>query len=383
MMLKDVLKKYISKKYLFIYAFLFLLAVFPPINSGIETLIRSMGGLYRSNYLISILVYCLAFAIFGICWNILGGYGAQISWCSASFVAIGAYTNFILYRAFGISAFVTLPLGVLLSFLFATIIGYGTFRLRGPYFSIATIAFAETLRSFILYNIKLTRGAAGISLTFKKSSLWDLTFRNDTPFYYIMFFLMLLALFVSYRFTKSKTGYYLSCIKGDEDAAQSLGIETFKIKLRAFQISAIMMSIAGAFYGSFLVYISPFSTASFDLSIQIGVVAIVGGVSTLWGPVLGAFIVYPLIEITGKLLGQHGSSTILYGFLLIIIVIFCPKGLIHLFSVWRSRILKTPPEEKGNGGFPGQGNGIRDGVANLFGKDSKPLSPEKVQGARE
>ena len=363
--MKELLNRYFSKQYGIILVFLFLLVIFPPINSGVETLIRSMGGLYRGNYIITIIIQCLAFAIFGICWNILGGYGAQISWCSAAFVAIGAYSNFIFQRFFGLSPFVTLPLGVVLSFLFSTVIGYGTFRLRGPYFSIATIAFAETLRSVIQYSQDITKGSAGIYITFKKDSFWALTFRNDTPFYYIIFILMLLALFFAYRFTKSKTGYYLSCIKGDEDAAQSLGIESFKIKLRAFQISAMMMSVAGAFYSSFLTYISPFSTASCDLSIQIGVVAIVGGVSTLWGPVLGSFIVIPLIEITGKVLGQRGSSTILYGFLLIVIVIFCPKGLIHLFSVWRSRIFKTPPKDHN------QGNGIRDGIANMFGKGKK------------
>ena len=360
--MKELLKKYVSRQYWFIIVFLILLVIFPPINIGVEALIRSTGGLYRGNYLITIFVQCLAFAVFGICWNILGGYGAQISWCSAAFVAIGAYTNYIFQRQFSITPFLTLPLGIFLSFVFATIIGYGTFRLRGPYFSIATIAFAETLRSFIQYNVKLTRGAAGIFMSFRKVDFLALTFRDDVPFYYILFILMLLTLFLTYRFTKSKTGHYLSCIKGDEDAAQSLGIETFKIKLRAFQISAMMMSVAGAFYGSFLTYISPFSTASFDLSIQIGVVAIVGGVSTLWGPVLGAFVVLPLLEITGKVLGQRGSSTILYGFLLIVIVIFCPRGLIHLFSVLRDRILKISHKDD-----PGQGNGIRDGIANLFG----------------
>jgi branched-chain amino acid transport system permease protein len=364
--MKALLNKYVSGQYTVIWVFLILLVVFPPINTGAEHLVRLLGGMYRGNYIITILIQCLAFAIFGICWNILGGYGAQISWCSAAFVAIGAYSNFIFQRFFSLSPFVTLPLGVALSFLFSTVIGYGTFRLRGPYFSIATIAFAEALRSAIQYFAPITKGAAGIYVTFKKDSFWDLTFRNDTPFYYIIFFLMLLAIFFSYRFTKSKTGYYLSCIKGDEDAAQSLGIETFKIKLRAFQISAMMMSIAGAFYGSFLTYISPFSTASFDLSIQIGVVAIVGGVSTLWGPVLGAFIVVPLIEITGKILGQRGSSTIFYGFLLILIVIFCPKGLIHLFSVWGGKLFKTKP-----GSGPGQGNGIMDGIHKLADKAQK------------
>jgi branched-chain amino acid transport system permease protein len=364
--MKEVLKKYISRQYWIIYLFLILIAIIPAINVGIGAIIRATGGLYRGNYIITIFIQCLAFAVFGTCWNILGGYGAQISWCSAAFVAIGAYTNYIFQRSFGLSPFLTLPVGVLLSFLFATLIGYGTFRLRGPYFSIATIAFAETLRSVIQYNQILTKVAAGLYITFRKSSLWDLTFRNDTPFYYIIFLMLLLALFLAYQFTKSKTGYYLSCIKGDEDAAQSLGIETFKVKLRAFQISAMMMSVAGAFYASFLTYISPFSTASFDLSIQIGVVAIVGGVSTLWGPVLGAFIVVPLIEITGKILGQRGSSTILYGFLLIIIVIFCPKGLIHLFAVLRDKIFKTLHKDD-----TGQGNGIRDAITNLFGKAKK------------
>lgn len=358
--MKDFLQKYVSKRYWIIYAFLVLPIAFPSINSAVERMIRESGGLYRGNYIITIIIQCLAFAIFGICWNILGGYGAQISWCSAAFVAIGAYTNFILQREFKISPFLTLPLGVVLSLIFATMIGYGTFRLRGPYFSIATIAFAETLRSVIQYAQGITKGSAGIYVTFKRDSFWMLTFRNDTTFYYIMFALMMLAVYAAYRFTKSKTGYYLSCIKGDEDAAQSLGIETFKVKLRAFQISAMMMSVGGAFYGSFLTYISPFSTASFDLSIQIGVVAIVGGISTLWGPVLGAFVVVPLIEITGKLLGQRGSSTIFYGLLLIVIVIYCPKGLIHLFSVVRNKIFKTNYGED-----IGQGSGVRDLKASL------------------
>ena len=364
--MKELLKKYISKQYGIIIVFIAFLIIFPNINTGIEIFIQSMGYMYRGNYIITIFIQCMVFAVFGICWNILGGYGAQISWSSAAFVAIGAYTNFIAQETLGLSPFVTLPIGVGLSFLFSTAIGYGTFRLRGPYFAIATIAFAETLRSFIQFAEGLTRGSAGMFITFKGDDFFALTFGNDTPFYYIMFILMLLALILAYRFTRSKTGYYLSCIKGDEDAAQSLGIETFKVKLRAFQISAMMMSVAGAFYGSYLTYISPFSTASFDLSIQIAVVAIVGGISTLWGPVLGAFVVIPLIEIAGVVLGQRGSSTILYGLLLILIVIFCPKGLIHLFSLLRAKVFKGVFK-----GDPNQGNGIRDGIANLFGKTKK------------
>lgn len=288
---------------------------------------------FTNNYLTNILVNCMAFSIFGIAWNIIGGYGGQISWCSAAFVAIGAYTNFMLSVDFSISPFISMPLGMAISYLLSTMIGYGTFRLRGAYFSIATIAFAESLRSAVQYFKAFTKGTAGIYLTYRGENFWALTFSSDLPFYYIMLILLVLALFFTYRFTVSKTGYYLNCIKGDEIAAESLGIETFKVKLKAFQISAMMMSVAGCFYGSFLTYISPASTCSLDLSIMIGVVAIIGGIGTLWGPVLGAFIIIPLIELAGVLLGQFGSSNVLYGLVLMLIVIFRPTGVLGLLEM--------------------------------------------------
>ena len=141
---------------------------------------------------------------------------------------------------------------------------------------------------------------------------------------------MILVLIVTYLFTQSKTGKYLGAIKGDEDAAESLGIETFKVKLTAFQLSAMLCAIAGSIYASYMTYISPFAICGLDLSIKIGIIAIVGGVGTLFGPVLGAFVVIPLIEATSKLLGNTGGSQLLYGLLLIVIVIFRPKGLISL-----------------------------------------------------
>lgn len=312
------IKKNLSIKVILPVIFFMILAFIPLFTTG--------------NYLINIMVNCMVFSIFGLAWNLIGGYGGQVSWCSAAFVAIGAYTNFILNVDHGISPFISLPLGALLSVLFATLIGYGTLRLRGAYFSIATIAFAESLRAAVQYFAGLTKGSAGIYVTYRGHNFWMLTFRNDTPFYFIFLALLVLAVVFCFLFTKAKVGYYLISIKGDEDAAESLGIETFKVKLRAFQISAILTSVAGAFYASFLTYISPVSTVSFDLSIKIGVVAIVGGIGTLWGPVVGAFVVIPLIEIVAKMLGQSGSGNVLYGLLLMIIVIFRPQGLIFVFN---------------------------------------------------
>jgi len=287
----------------------------------------------KSNYITSTLVYCLTYAAFGVCWNIIGGYGAQISCCHAAFSAIGAYTSFLCLKHFGISPWMSMFLGMFFSFIVSTIIGVGSFRLRGPFFSIATIAFAELIRVLLLYYSKFTGGAGGLSNTYTGQNVMKLMFDTDKPFYYLMLAALLITVGASYLFSKSKTGYYLSAIKGDEDAATSLGIDAYKVKLKAFQLSAVLTSFIGTLFGFFLSYIDPTSIAGLELSIQMGVVAIIGGLGTLLGPVLGAFVVVPLSEVANNLLGsQAGGSLFLYGFFLVIMIIFRPQGLIGLFS---------------------------------------------------
>lgn len=298
-----------------------------------------------SNYYVSLFCSVFLFGAFSLAWNIIGGYGAQISWCHSAFVAMGAYCNFIFATNFDISPWLTLPLGAVISWLLATAIGYGTFRLRGPYFSIATIAFAEACRLSINYFKDITKGSAGIYTTYKGNSFIAMTFKNDIPFYYISLVLMILVLCVTAIFTQSKTGKYLGAIKGDEDAAESLGIETFKVKLTAFRLSAVLCAVAGSIYASYMTYISPTAICGLDLSIKIGIIAIVGGVGTLFGPMLGAFIVVPLIELTSKFLGGAGGSQMLYGLLLILIVMFRPNGLISLIVKDRDDRAAGTPEE--------------------------------------
>ncbi|MDO4273833.1 MAG: branched-chain amino acid ABC transporter permease [Eubacteriales bacterium] len=311
------MKKYMSKKFIPGYVLLAAALLLPAFTPG--------------NYVISNLVNCMFFGAMAGCWNIIGGYGGQVSWCHASFIAMGAYANFILSTELGLSPFVSIPVGMIAAAVIATVIGYATFRLHGPYFSIATIACCEAIRVLIQHFDTVTKGAAGMYVTYRKSDFWALTFANDIPFYYIALVILLLVVFITYMFTKSKTGYYLSAIKGDETAAESLGIETFKVKLKAFQISAMMASLVGCFYASFLTYIAPTSTASFDLSMKIGVVAIVGGVASLWGPVIGGFVVILLIEATSVLFGAAGGSQMVYGLLLMLVIIFKPEGIIGFF----------------------------------------------------
>lgn len=300
---------------------------------GLVLVLLVLPMMSRDKFFLSSMVMTFLFAAFGVSWNIIGGYGAQISWCHAAFAACGAYTSFLAQNYLGLSPFLTIPVGMVISYLLATLIGYGTFKLRGSFFSIATIAFAEILKIILLYFRDFTGGASGKWIVYKGNNFWELTFKSDVPYYYITFVLLLLILAVTAVFEKSKTGYYLSAIKGDEDAATSLGIETFKVKLTAFQLSSVLASLVGTIYAYYLTYIDPYAICGMDLSVKIGMMAIVGGLGTLLGPVLGAFVLVPLTQISSALLGHvSGASMFLYGVVLVLVVLFKPEGLIALFT---------------------------------------------------
>jgi branched-chain amino acid transport system permease protein len=287
----------------------------------------------QNKFLLSTAVYTFLFGAFGAAWNIIGGYGAQISWCHSSFAACGAYTSFLSYHYLGLSPFITMPFGMLIAFILATIIGRGTFRLRGTFFSLATIAFAEILKSMLLYFKDFTGGSTGKWITYNKSSFLKLSFSNDVPFYYITFILMLLIIGITAFFKRTKTGHFLSAIKGDEDAATTLGIETFKVKLRSFQLSAVLAAVVGTIYAYFLSYIDPYSICSMDLSVKIGMTAIVGGLGTIWGPILGSFILMPLTQFTNIFFAKvSGLSMLMYAIILVLVVLFKPEGMIAIFS---------------------------------------------------
>ena len=271
-------------------------------------------------------------------WNLIGGYGGQVSWCHSAFVAIGAYTSYLGLKIFGISPWVTIPVGAVIAFVFSTLIGYGTFRLKGAYFSLATMAFAEILRLLLLYFKQYTGGAAGIYIAYRGASFANLQFENDMPFYYIMLICLVVTVVIVAIFEQTKIGNYLRVIRDDEDAARSLGIETFTVKLRAFQLSAIICSIVGVFYSSFLAFIEPLSISGNDFAVRIGLTAIIGGLGDILGPVLGAFVIYPLTEGASVLFGSRGGSQILYGLGIIIIVLFMPNGLLSVLKKLAAKV---------------------------------------------
>ena len=298
-----------------------------------------------NQYLVRVLMEVFFFAAMGNAWNIIGGFGKQTSWASSVFFAVGAYASIILFTRYGeISPWISTFLGMALAAGLAIIIGLPCFRLRGVFFSIATIACATIFRQLLIYFEKFTGGSLGLSFKIRKgNSLWNLHFVSDTPFYYIAFLWMLITVGIVIYIERNRLGYYLRAICEDQDAAESLGIESAKVKLKAFVISSMMLAFTGTLYVFKTGFAEPNTLASHDMSIRIGIVAILGGMGYIWGPILGALISVSLLELSNAYLQDFGGGVAgwaLYGLLIILIVLFRPNGLISLWDDLKEGLVK-------------------------------------------
>jgi len=217
----------------------------------------------------------------------------------------------------------------------ALVIGLPTFRLRGPYFALTTIAFAEILRIWLentedILGIQVM-GASGLNVPLKGNSPAFFQFTDKEPYYYIILVMLLAAVLITFWMDRSRLGYYLKAIKGDQDAAEAIGIQSTKYMLIALAISAFLTALGGSFIAQFLLFINPERNFGIDLSIEIALMAIVGGQGTVLGPILGAFLLTPAGEITRAYLGGSlvGLHLIIYGTVLVLAVIFLPNGIIE------------------------------------------------------
>lgn len=286
-------------------------------------------------YITRVLMEVFFFAAMGNAWNIIGGFGRQTSWASATFFSVGAYTSIIMFtKGGGISPWISAIIGMALAALLAVIIGLPCFRLRGVFFSIATIACATIFRQLLVNFEGFTGGSLGITLGVRMGdSLWNLNFLSDTPFYYIALIWMIISVGIVIFIERNKLGYYLRAICEDQDAAEALGIRSSHVKLKAFVISCMMLAFTGTLYAFKVGFIDPNVVASHDMSIRVGIVAILGGMGRKWGPVLGALISVPLLEISNAYLqnvGGGGLGWAVYGLIIILVVLFRPNGLISI-----------------------------------------------------
>jgi branched-chain amino acid transport system permease protein len=270
-------------------------------------------------------------AYVGQSWNVLTGYTGHISLGHALYIGIGAYATTYLAQTFGLSPWIGMLIGGIIAVLFALALGFLGFRfgIRGVYFVIMTIAFAEITR-LVVSHVEALGSFSGIFLDFTPS-FWNFQFRGNLPYYYISLGFMVASLVAVRLIEVSKLGRFMVAIREDEEAAQALGVNSFKYNMMAIAISAFMTSLAGAFYANYIYYLHPNTLFGMGTSIELILRPIVGGLGTLFGPVIGSFILTPLSEISRAYFakgGLEGLHLILYGALTILVVLFMPKGII-------------------------------------------------------
>jgi branched-chain amino acid transport system permease protein len=287
--------------------------------------------LFLDNYALGIFVMIFFWAYVGQSWNVLTGYTGHISLGHALYLGIGAYATTYLAQTFGLTPWVGMFAAGCIAVAIALFLGFLGFRfgIRGVYFVILTIAFAEITR-LVVSHIEALGSFTGIFLDFKPS-FYNFQFRGNIPYYYISLGFMVASLIAVRIIEVSKVGRFIVAIREDEEAAQALGVNTFKYNMIAIAISAFMTSLAGAFYANYIYYLHPNSLFGMSMSIELILRPIVGGLGTLFGPVIGSLILTPLSEISRAYFakgGLEGLHLILYGILAILVVLFMPKGII-------------------------------------------------------
>jgi branched-chain amino acid transport system permease protein len=272
-------------------------------------------------------------AISACAWNIVGGYAGQVSVGHAIFFGAGAYTSLMMYELWQAPPIVGLPLGMLVAVVIALVIGTPTFRLQGHYFSMATIAVAELIR-LVVGNWSLVGAAIGIQGPATPRGWWDLIFRSAVPYYYIYLAVLALTVFITWAMARSRFGYYLRAIRAGERAARSLGVPVRRTKLIALMLSAALTAVAGSLYAFKVGFVNPESGLGILVSVQMIIIAALGGAGTLYGPIVGALILIPLQSATNTWFGGSGSGLtyILYGGVIMLLARFEPGGLIELWT---------------------------------------------------
>ena len=296
--------------------------------------------LVSSTFAIDIFIRVLLFAFIGVAWNLMGGYAKQLSLGHAAYFGLGAYTSTILLIRYGVSPWIGMLAGGIVAMLASLPIGALCFRLRGPYFAIATIATAQVLMLLFLKFRDFAWGAEGTTMPNLGDAPLMMQFDGKAPYYYVVLVLLAVGLAITYWIERSWMGYYLVAVGEDEDAAEAIGVDTLRIKRNIYLISAFLTALAGTFYVQYIYFIDPNTAFSFNVSVEAALVSIVGGIGTLWGPVIGTV----LLEGTSALLqswlgGGHGGVQLtVYSLILIAVILYRPAGLIGILTAAYDRV---------------------------------------------
>lgn len=323
--------------------------------------------------LLHVCILIFFFAFMSQAWNIIGGFAGQLSIGHAAFFGIGAYVSTICYMHLGLTPWLGMIVAAAVSALFGAGLGLVSFHygLKGPFFTLVTVAFAEIIR-LILLHWEFVGAANGILLPYSpEPTFWEFQFRDKEPYYYIALAMMLASIALVWWIARSRFGYYLHAIRQDEEAAEAVGVPTKKCKIQAIALSAALAGMGGTFYAQYTQYIVPDDMVVGRVSVEILLGAVIGGAGTVMGPIIGAFILIPVGEATRVIFegggtgvslttliasdmglgdkfaayveylaagGGGGLAIILYGTLLIVVVLGMPGGVLPWLAGIRKRM---------------------------------------------
>jgi branched-chain amino acid transport system permease protein len=298
---------------------------------GVVAALACVPLVTSSNVVLNFLVVALLIALVGQGWNVLGGYGGQYSFGHAAFFGTAAYTTGILQLHYGVNAWAGLVIGIAAGALVGAVTGALSFRsgLRGSYFALVTLAFAEVLR--IIASVAPITGA-GVGTLIKLDLHWQaFQFQSRAPFYWIILGFVAVSLLIAQRLETSRFGACLVAIRENEDAAKAAGIDVFRVKLAAMTLSAAITAAGGCFYAQYFLFLDAGIAYGPWISVEALLAPVIGGIGTVFGPLLGALVVKLVGEGTKLITGDvPGLDLVIYGCVLILVVAFAPHGIAGL-----------------------------------------------------
>jgi branched-chain amino acid transport system permease protein len=312
--------------------------------------VYALSTFVTSGVMLNFMMMALYAALLAQAWNVLGGFGGQFSFGHALFFGTGAYVQAIAQTQWGMNPWAALPLGMVVSSAVGLFVGALSFRygLKGSYFALVTLAFAEVFRILAL-SVPFTGAGVGLMVPLKEG-VGNMQFASRQGYLVVVLALVAVALVLTWWLKHSRFGAYLQAVRDNEDAARAIGVNPFKVKLGAIALSGALMGAAGAVYVQVFQYIDPGIAYGAHTSVEALVGAIVGGLGTLWGPIVGAVVLHLLADITRNLFGSlPGINMVIYGTVLVLIVMFAPRGIAGLGAnvraLWGKG--KTSDSEKG------------------------------------
>jgi len=297
-------------------------------------------------HLLRVAAMVLLFAAMAQSWNIVGGLANQISLGHAAFFGLGAYTSTLLFLKLGVSPWIGMFVGAGVASAAAALLSIPTFRLKGHYFALATLAFAEVLRVIANSWASLTGGPVGLSIPFMGTQPAYFAFRAVSSYYWAILGLLVFVCLVFHLLARGAIGYRLRAVRENENAAEVAGVDTFRVKLTASVISAALTAMCGTVFAQFTFFFDPDSIFSLaGISVRMAMIAIVGGLGTLGGPLIGALFLIPLEEVANAYLSSKaaGLSQLVFGLILIAAILIQPRGVMAFWPKKRRAAKAVPP----------------------------------------